>query len=69
MPSFPGQHQPMPVWTDAMQSKPDHGEDTCRASGKLVGKKAIITRRMRSLRGSFACRTQRSGPCFPFSEA
>jgi NAD(P)-dependent dehydrogenase (short-subunit alcohol dehydrogenase family) len=42
-PPFPRQHQPMPGWTDAMQPKPDHGEETYRGSGKLAGKKAIIT--------------------------
>jgi NAD(P)-dependent dehydrogenase (short-subunit alcohol dehydrogenase family) len=33
----------MPGRTDAMQPKPDHGESSYRGSGKLAGKKAIIT--------------------------
>jgi hypothetical protein len=33
----------MPGWTDAMQPKPDHGEQSYRGCGKLVGKKAVIT--------------------------
>ncbi len=42
-PPFPRQQQPMPGRTDAMQPRPDHGEKTYRGSGKLTGKKAIIT--------------------------
>ena len=42
-PPFPRQKQPMPGCTDAMQPKPDHGENSYRGSGKLAGKKAIIT--------------------------
>jgi NAD(P)-dependent dehydrogenase (short-subunit alcohol dehydrogenase family) len=42
-PPFPRQQQPMPGRTDAMQPKPDHGEDSYRGCNKLAGKKAIIT--------------------------
>jgi NAD(P)-dependent dehydrogenase (short-subunit alcohol dehydrogenase family) len=42
-PPFPRQKQPMPGYTDAMQPKPDHGENSYRGSGKLAGKRAIIT--------------------------
>jgi NAD(P)-dependent dehydrogenase (short-subunit alcohol dehydrogenase family) len=42
-PPFPRQHQSMPGMTDAMQPKPDHGEKSYRGSGRLSGKKAIIT--------------------------
>ena len=42
-PPFPRQKQSMPGRTDAMQPRPDHGEDSYRGSGKLLGKKAIIT--------------------------
>lgn len=42
-PPFPRQQQPMPGQTDAMWPKPDHGEQSYRGSGKLVGKRAIIT--------------------------
>jgi NAD(P)-dependent dehydrogenase (short-subunit alcohol dehydrogenase family) len=42
-PPFPRQKQPTPGYTDAMQPKPDHGENSYRGSGKLAGKKAIIT--------------------------
>jgi NAD(P)-dependent dehydrogenase (short-subunit alcohol dehydrogenase family) len=42
-PPFPRQHQPMPGRTDAMQPRPDHGEQTYKGCGKLTGKKAIIT--------------------------
>jgi NAD(P)-dependent dehydrogenase (short-subunit alcohol dehydrogenase family) len=42
-PPFPKQQQPMPGRTGAMKPKPDHGEDSYRGSGKLKGKKAVIT--------------------------
>ena len=42
-PPFPRQKQSMPGHTGAMQPKPDHGESSYRGSGKLAGKKAVIT--------------------------
>jgi NAD(P)-dependent dehydrogenase (short-subunit alcohol dehydrogenase family) len=42
-PPLPRQSQPMPGHTGAMRPKPDHGENSYRGSGKLTGKKAIIT--------------------------
>jgi NAD(P)-dependent dehydrogenase (short-subunit alcohol dehydrogenase family) len=42
-PPFPRQKQAMPGHTDAMRPKPDHGEESYRGSGKLKGKKAVIT--------------------------
>jgi NAD(P)-dependent dehydrogenase (short-subunit alcohol dehydrogenase family) len=42
-PPFPKQQQPMPGSTRQMQPVPDHGETSYRGSGKLAGKKAIIT--------------------------
>jgi hypothetical protein len=42
-PPFPRQQQPMPGETGAMNPRPDHGEETYRGSGKLEGKKAVIT--------------------------
>jgi NAD(P)-dependent dehydrogenase (short-subunit alcohol dehydrogenase family) len=42
-PPFPRQKQPMPGKTDAMDPVPDHGERSYRGSGRLAGKKAIIT--------------------------
>jgi NAD(P)-dependent dehydrogenase (short-subunit alcohol dehydrogenase family) len=42
-PPFPTQHQPMPGATDAMTPVPDHGEQTYKGSGRLNGKKAVIT--------------------------
>ncbi|MBV8696361.1 MAG: SDR family NAD(P)-dependent oxidoreductase, partial [Bradyrhizobium sp.] len=42
-PPFPGQTQPMPGSTSKMNPRPDHGETTYRGSGRLSGKKAIIT--------------------------
>ncbi len=42
-PPFPGQHQPMPGLTRKMSPVPDHGEKTYKGSGRLAGKKAIIT--------------------------
>jgi NAD(P)-dependent dehydrogenase (short-subunit alcohol dehydrogenase family) len=42
-PPFPRQQQSMPGVTDAMRPKPDHGEQSYRGSGKLAGKRAVIT--------------------------
>src|SRR4051794_40729373 len=42
-PPFPDQQQPMPGRTDAMTPRPDHGESTYKGSGRLTGKKTIIT--------------------------
>ncbi|GLS42851.1 glucose 1-dehydrogenase [Methylobacterium brachythecii] len=42
-PLFPKQQQPMPGSTAAMRPQPDHGETSYRGSGRLDGKKAIIT--------------------------
>lgn len=42
-PPFDTPHQPMPGTTTRMNPKPDHGEKSYRGSGKLKGKKAIIT--------------------------
>jgi NAD(P)-dependent dehydrogenase (short-subunit alcohol dehydrogenase family) len=42
-PPFAKQQQPMPGRTGAMRPQPDHGEQTYRGSGKLKGKKAVIT--------------------------
>lgn len=42
-PPFPKQHQAMPGLTAKMDPRPDHGEKTYKGSGRLRGKKAIIT--------------------------
>ena len=42
-PPFPDQPQPMPGSTRAMDPTPDHGETSYKGSGRLEGKKAIIT--------------------------
>ena len=42
-PPFPKQQQPMPGTTDAMKPLPDHGETSYKGSGRLAGKKAVIT--------------------------
>lgn len=42
-PPFPHQQQPMPGLTAKMRPKPDHGEQSYRGSGKLAGKRAVIT--------------------------
>jgi NAD(P)-dependent dehydrogenase (short-subunit alcohol dehydrogenase family) len=42
-PPFPRQKQSMPGSTGSMQPTPDHGETSYRGSGKLLGKKAVIT--------------------------
>ena len=42
-PPFPKQQQPMPGITDAMKPMPDHGETAYKGSGRLEGKRAVIT--------------------------
>ncbi len=42
-PPFPAQKQSMPGSTAKMNPRPDHGESSYKGSGKLLGKKAIIT--------------------------
>jgi NAD(P)-dependent dehydrogenase (short-subunit alcohol dehydrogenase family) len=42
-PPYPNQTQPMPGTTAKMDPPPDHGESSYRGSGKLKGKKAVIT--------------------------
>jgi NAD(P)-dependent dehydrogenase (short-subunit alcohol dehydrogenase family) len=41
--SFPEQQQEPPGSTEAMNPRPDHGEESYRGSGKLTGKVALIT--------------------------
>ncbi|GGW14197.1 SDR family oxidoreductase [Streptomyces capoamus] len=42
-PDFPSQDQPHPGWTGPMDPPPDHGEESYRGSGRLDGRKAVIT--------------------------
>ena len=42
-PNFPEQHQPAPGLATRMDPLPDHGEDSYRGSGRLAGKRALIT--------------------------
>jgi NAD(P)-dependent dehydrogenase (short-subunit alcohol dehydrogenase family) len=42
-PPFPEQQQPWPGLTGKMQPVPDHGEKTYVGSGRLAGRKALIT--------------------------
>jgi NAD(P)-dependent dehydrogenase (short-subunit alcohol dehydrogenase family) len=42
-PPFPARGQPMPGQTQAMEPKPDHGEESYKGSGRLAGKAALIT--------------------------
>src|ERR1700761_3106315 len=42
-PPFPRQQQEWPGLAGRMQPRPDHGETTYKGSGKLVGRKALIT--------------------------
>jgi NAD(P)-dependent dehydrogenase (short-subunit alcohol dehydrogenase family) len=41
--SFPEQQQEPPGLTDALDPRPDHGEQSYKGSGKLTGKVALIT--------------------------
>lgn len=42
-PPFPEQHQPWPGLASKMQPVPDHGEKSYKGSGRLKGRKALIT--------------------------
>ncbi|WP_206245764.1 SDR family oxidoreductase [Novosphingobium terrae] len=42
-PPFPRQPQPVPGLATQMDPKPDHGEKSYRGSGKLTGRKALVT--------------------------
>jgi NAD(P)-dependent dehydrogenase (short-subunit alcohol dehydrogenase family) len=42
-PPYPGQRQPMPGSTAKMDPRPDHGETSYKGSGRMQGKRAIIT--------------------------
>jgi NAD(P)-dependent dehydrogenase (short-subunit alcohol dehydrogenase family) len=42
-PPYPEQHQPWPGLASKMQPKPDHGETSYKGSGRLSGRKALIT--------------------------
>ena len=42
-PPFPRQKQKMPGLTSKMQPVPDDGENSCKGSGRLKGKRAVIT--------------------------
>ncbi|MCB5164473.1 SDR family oxidoreductase [Streptomyces bambusae] len=42
-PPFPEQDQDHPGSTEAMDPRPDHGEDTYRGHGLLTGRKALVT--------------------------
>jgi NAD(P)-dependent dehydrogenase (short-subunit alcohol dehydrogenase family) len=42
-PPFPDQQQPWPGLTSKMAPRPDHGETSYKGSGRLTGRKALIT--------------------------
>ncbi len=42
-PPLPEQQQDMPGYTDEMDPRPDHGEESYRGSGKLTDRVALIT--------------------------
>lgn len=42
-PPFPDQHQPMPGRSRSMEPQPDYGEGSYKGSGRLRGKRALVT--------------------------
>src|ERR1700759_4458900 len=42
-PPFPHQEQPWPGLVSKMNPRPDHGETSYKGSGRLLGRKALIT--------------------------
>lgn len=43
VPPFPSQKQPFPGLAGKMQPRPDHGEESYQGSGRLYGRKVLIT--------------------------
>ncbi|GAA1990449.1 SDR family oxidoreductase [Isoptericola halotolerans] len=41
--AFPAQQQEPPGWTGQMTPRPDHGEESYRGSGRMVGLRALVT--------------------------
>jgi hypothetical protein len=42
-PPYPEQQQEPPGYTQKMKPGPDHGEESYKGSGRLQGKRAVIT--------------------------
>ena len=42
-PPFPKQQQPWPGLTSRMTPRPDHGEESYKGTGRLIGRRALIT--------------------------
>src|ERR1700744_871877 len=60
-PPFPAQKQPMPGSEEAMDPKPDYGEDSYKSSGKISDKKAVITGGHRGIGRAVALAFAREG--------
>ena len=60
-PPYPSQKQPMPGSTQKMDPRPDHGETSYRGSGRLQGKKAVITGGDSGIGGAVAIAYAREG--------
>jgi len=60
-PPYPEQQQAMPGSTNAMDPQPDHGEDSYVGSGRLAGKRAIITGGDSGIRRAVAIAYAREG--------
>jgi hypothetical protein len=43
LPPFPDQHQEWPGLISKMNPRPDHGEKSYKGSGRLKGRKALLT--------------------------
>jgi NAD(P)-dependent dehydrogenase (short-subunit alcohol dehydrogenase family) len=41
--AFPPQQQDPPGWTGQMTPRPDHGEESYRGNGRMVGRRALVT--------------------------
>ncbi|WP_236238784.1 SDR family oxidoreductase [Streptomyces sp. CC228A] len=42
-PDYPEQHQRPPGWTEPMEPRPDHGEESYQGHGQLDGRAAVVT--------------------------
>jgi NAD(P)-dependent dehydrogenase (short-subunit alcohol dehydrogenase family) len=64
---FPKQEQSMPASEQRMNPKPDHGEETYKGTGKLAGKKALITGADSGIGKAVAIAFAREGADVPIS--
>ncbi len=64
-PPYPTEMQPWPGLASKMNPRPDHGETSYKGSGRLAGKKALITGGDSGIGRAAAIAYAREGPTLP----